>query len=618
MILRSVRVRKYKSVVDSGPIPVEDGVTCLVGKNESGKTAILEALYKLNPVESGHRTTFDELFDYPRRLRSKEKKQIPTVRPVEASFELGDDDVQAIEAHLGTGSITDRQVVVAKTYENETVWTLELDEAAAVRHIVEAKKLDASLTDGVSTVAALRDRLADALDEDEPGALGELHESLDGFDVEARAREILTDRLPEFIYFSRYNELPGRVSLNRLSQSPSTLKSDERTALSLLTLAGVGPDEFGATEYEARRAALETASAQISDEVFEYWSQNKQLRVLFDIDSKGGDLPTEAPPVLVVRIENDRHRVSLNFSERSAGFVWFFSFLAFFSEFEGREQPLVLLLDEPGLNLHASAQADLLRFINERLAPGHQVIYTTHSPFLIDARAFDRVRTVEDVDGEGTKVSADVLGTGRDTLFPLQGALGYELAQTLFVGADNLVVEGPSDYVYLSALSDHLRSLGREGLDPRWTVVPAGGLDKIPTFIALLGAHLAVTVVLDVAAGGNQKVDRLVKRGLLAADRLVPLTEITGGAEADIEDLFAPDLYLDLLRETGVTDGDLAGLTPNGRMVKRVEAALGRRFDHYAPAALLLRRQTEWLPRLDDSTLDRFESLFQRVNNTLA
>ena len=615
MILRSVRVRKYKSIVDSGPVPVEGGVTCLVGKNESGKTAVLEALYKLNPIESGHRATFDELYDYPRRLRSKEKKLIPTVQPIEATFELDDDDVQAVEGRLGRGLITDRQVTVAKTYENETSWTIGLDEAAAVRHIVEAKKLDGSLTDGVSTVAALRDRLADALDEDEPGALGELHESLVGFDIEARVRGTLTGRLPQFLYFSRYDELPGKVSLPSLRGSSADLGRGERTALSLLKLAGAEPDEFESTENEAKIAALETASAQISDEVFEYWSQNDRLRVQFQIHAQGNGL---AGPILDVRIWNDRHQTSLNFSERSAGFVWFFSFLAFFSEFEGQERPLVLLLDEPGLNLHASAQADLLRFIDERLAPGHQVVYSTHSPFLVDPKAFDRVRTVEDVDGEGTKVSADVLGTGRDTLFPLQGALGYELAQTLFVGADNLVVEGPSDFVYLTAVSDHLRSLGREGLDPRWTIVPAGGLDKIPTFVALLGAHLAVTVVLDVAAGGNQKVDRLVKRGLLAADRLVPLTEVTGGTEADIEDLFDPDVYLDLLAAAGVVEGDLSGLTPNGRIVKRIEAALGRRYDHYAPAALLLRQQAKWLPKLGDDTLDRFESLFRRVNATLS
>ena len=114
---------------------------------------------------------------------------------------------------------------------------------------------------------------------------------------------------------------------------------------------------------------------------------------------------------------------------------------------------MVLLLDEPGLSLHGRAQADLLRFFEEKLAPHHQIVYSTHSPFMVPASAFDRVRIVEDkveVRGQrriplGTKVREDVLELDPDTLFPLQGALGYEITQSLFVGKHTLLVEGPSD-----------------------------------------------------------------------------------------------------------------------------------------------------------------------------
>ena len=102
--------------------------------------------------------------------------------------------------------------------------------------------------------------------------------------------------------------------------------------------------------------------------------------------------------------------MSVPFDERSRGFVWFFSFLAYFNKLEGSEEnDLILLLDEPGLSLHGVAQGDLLRLIEERLAPNHQVIYTTHSPFMVEPKALNRVRTVVDVDEVGTKISADVL-----------------------------------------------------------------------------------------------------------------------------------------------------------------------------------------------------------------
>lgn len=102
---------------------------------------------------------------------------------------------------------------------------------------------------------------------------------------------------------------------------------------------------------------------------------------------------------------------------------------------------IVILLDEPGLTLHGKAQADLLRYIEEELLPKHQVIFTTHSPFLVPSDRLSDVRIVEDVlifkqgrsrpEVKGTKVSEDVLSKDKDTLFPLQGALGYDLCQSL-------------------------------------------------------------------------------------------------------------------------------------------------------------------------------------------
>jgi hypothetical protein len=120
---------------------------------------------------------------------------------------------------------------------------------------------------------------------------------------------------------------------------------------------------------------------------------------------------------------------------------------------------------------------------------------------MVGATKLDRVRMVEDIDGKGTTVSEDVLSTNRDTVFPLQAALGYELAQSLFVGPNNIVVEGPADYLYFKIISGQLKEKGRVPLDSKWVIVPVGGLDKIPTFVALLGAQLNVAVVMDVAAG---------------------------------------------------------------------------------------------------------------------
>jgi len=445
--------------------------------------------------------------------------------------------------------------------------------------------IDSKLAEGAETLDAAADMLAAT-----GGVPEETIVELRNLDIRQTIVGLFQERLPKFFYFDEYSELPGRISIPHLQRmaGEGNLNAGQTTAQSLLHLAGVEDGaEFTRDVYEERKAALEAASSMISQEVFEYWSQNKNLRVSFDIDwpPDGADPEDDRQrPVLEVRIENLRHFITLNFSERSAGFQWFFSFLAAFSEFRDKEG-VVLLLDEPALGLHATAQADLLRYIEERLAPDHQVVYTTHSPFLIDARKLDRARTVEDRDEEGTKVEEDVLKTSPETVFPLQAALGYELAQSLFVAPDNLAVEGPSDYVYLQVMGDRLNSLGRVGLDPRWSIVPVGGVDKLPTFIALLGVNLNVAVVLDGAAGGSQKINSMINRGIINAASVIPLATITGGTEADIEDMFDEAWYLALVRDSGAGQVTKAKLKVGTRLVPRIENLIGK-YDHYRPATL--------------------------------
>ncbi len=614
MVLKSYRVTDFKSVTDSNPISVDDDVTALVGKNESGKTACLEALYRLNPVPTGHPEDFDPLRDFPRPRLSEEEK-VGDIQAIEATFSLQQGDIEAVAAKVGEGVLLSKELRVTKNYNNFRRFFFDTDESKAIPHFLGQHEIDPSLVTGAETMGAAVTKL-----EQTGGVADETLEELRNVNVRKQARLALQARLPKFFYFDEYSELPGRVSIPHLqSTEEAELDASHATALALLRLAKVETEEFTREVYEERRASLEAASSLISKEVFEFWSQNKNLRVTFDIDwpTEGEENPADEnqKPVLEIRIENLRYYVSLNFAERSAGFQWFFSFLAAFSQFRNREG-IVLLLDEPALGLHATAQADLLRYFEERLAPDHQVIYTTHSPFMIDPTKLERARTVEDREDEGTKVDADVLKTTPETVFPLQAALGYELAQSLFIAPDNLAVEGPSDFVYLQTLSAKLFELGREGLDPRWSIVPVGGVDKLPTFIALLRVQLNVAVVLDGAAGGSQKINSMIERGLINANSVVPLARITGGKEADIEDMFDEAWYLSLVKASGVGSITKSKLGAGHRLVPRIEAVLGI-YDHFKPARHLL-EHPDLVEKLSDETLDRFEALFKKLNELLS
>lgn len=619
MRLTGARVQNFKSVYDSSLIEIDPGVTALVGKNESGKTAVLQAMYRFKPLPSGHPTNFEELRDYPRRFRSRDRAKIPNVEPIGLAFELEQADKDAFEEEFGAATLAVDTITVDRRYGSNKLWFSKVShEVELIREQIAASGLSMEKYLKSSYESTLQ-----ALETSSAASAVELGKKLREDDLPGVARAFLSKRLPRFQYFDEYNILPGSVSIRRLqTEDEDDLEADERTALSLLRLAGVDHAEFSETEYESRKAALEAAANQLTDELFEYWTQNADLSVELDIEFRPVEptpaIPTPAPePWLQIRVRNSRHRVTLNMAERSKGFIWFFSFLAAFSEYAD-EARRVILLDEPGLNLHAKAQNDLLRFIDDRLAPNHQVVYSTHSLFMIDPTKLDQCRTVEDIGDNGTVVSRDVWAARPDTVFPLLGALGVDMTQTLIIGADQLLLEGPADVAYLSVMSDLLRREGGQGLDPRWTLTPVGGIDKLPTFIALLGgSDLNLTVLMDGASGGNQKLTNLVERGLLDKNRLIPITDITGTNEADIEDLFDPAWYLTLLKNSGVGSISKSKLR-GGRIVKQVEAILGSKYDHYQPASYLLRDASDRAASLDADSKQRFQILIDRINSLLS
>lgn len=633
MQLARFRVRKFRNIIDSGAIDVDQSVTCLVGMNESGKTAVLSALYRLNPVDGG---SFQEKHDYPRWLLAKDRKDqlIDSTVPIEATFTLDDSDVALLEDALGPDVVTCAEITVSRRYNSDgTQWTIPRNTRQAVENLVDRagirkKSLEhfkgVKDLDGIEVVCARlaadeTDTQAEKTAEEVESIRAEL--SKIGGDTAWRvAVDLLKPRLPKFFYFSEYSGLEGRIDVAALdTEDEQTASSADQTAKALLRLASTTPGELGEDDYEDRKAELETVGHELTEQVFEYWKQNENLRVQFDIDRQIEQLPdgrhTVKKTYLDIRVEDTRHRFTNNFGQRSSGFRWFFSFLAAFTEFESRKEPVVVLLDEPGLTLHARAQGDLLRFINERLASAVQVLYTTHSPFLVETDRLDRVRIVEDGGPKtGATVTQEALTVGESSIFPLQAALGYDIAQHLFIGQTNLLVEGPSDFVYLDAVSRLLRDAGRTALDERWRVLPAGGAANIPAFVALMGQNLDVTVLIDSGTEGADRLDKAVDAARLQRNRIVQISEITGRRYSDVEDLFEVDEYLELFNKAFGTSISSDDLGHGDRIVKRLTDVHGA-YDHYKPAEVML-RQPEPGERLSATTLARFEELFERINRT--
>lgn len=644
MFLHSVRIQNYKCIEDTGVFSLEQ-VTCLVGKNESGKSAILEALYKFNPVvvDDNH---FNDVIEYPRRRWSayREKRATDPDIVLETEWKLDDSDQEVVSKILGKRAMSGKRVTIIKDYANTLKWRIPYDEKNILKYVLDNSNLyieEVEALKGISTIEDLFAYLESKSNRSERENLF-LQSLLNKFPEKTAFSgciKILQERLPRFVYFPNYERMRGKVSLNDLAnrKNQNQLNLSDRIFLALLDLVGTSIDEIqeiGTLEH--LYAELEAVSNRITETIFHYWSQNRHLEVEFRLDQAR---PEDPPPfnqghIFQTRIRNSRHRVTVNFEERSTGFIWFFSFLVWFSQLQKYYgQNLILLLDEPGLSLHGKAQQDLLRYFREQLAPYYQVIYTTHSPFMIDPEALLSVRIVEDVvtsSGEilGTKVREDVFATEAETVFPLQAALGYDITQTLFVGKNVVLVEGPSDLLYLKWFSSELQRNNRESLDRRWVITPCGGIDKVAPFVALFGGSgINMAVVADFHSGLKGKIKNLTKLYRLMGVFTVNL--YSGQPEADIEDVIGREFYFELVNHCYGLSGEYT-LDPKKepqdlRVVKEVEEYFRTlppdvpEFDHYTPAAYLVEnseRLRNELPGMNGA-LDRFEQLFKDLNKLL-
>src|SRR5204863_3102382 len=252
-------------------------------------------------------------------------------------------------------------------------------------------------------------------------------------------------------------------------------------------------------QLDRRAYQLNAASVRLTDELRRVWmpdakrAEADRLRIVAD------------GQYLKVVVEDDLG-VEIELDQRSEGFQWLVSFFAvFFAESADKHKNAVLLLDEPGLSLHGLKQQEFRSTIS-RLAQTNQLIYTTHSPFLVGPDELDLVRVVEMTDrNEGTKVRTNVTAQDPAALLPLQESLGYDLAQTLFSQQRNLLLESLSDFWYIESVSQLLRDAGIVDLNQRIELVPTNGAAKVAYFATILHAKkLKVAALLDSDTNGDR------------------------------------------------------------------------------------------------------------------
>ena len=402
------------------------------------------------------------------------------------------------------------------------------------------------------------------------------HNKVSQPEVESRVKKWVLEHLPAFIYFEDYGRLRTRIHLpdfiSRLNTPPASPedRSLHRTQVALFEWTKLDASELSrlgqpkqpneTQEAVDRRKAersrlLESASYKATGDWITWWDPRTTVHQL-DITADGDDLE--------LRVSDNVNPWKIPFGERARGFQWFFSFyLTFLVESGKAHQGAILLLDEPGLHLHITQQLKLLNFF-QRVAMKNQIIYSSHSPFMIDPDRVHNVRTVylkpkEKNDpksraytrvAEGTEPEGD-----RETILPMQAAGAYLLAQTVFLGKRTLIVEGVSDYQLLKTLSGSVRDRGVE-LHEDTVIVWAGGTSHLMPLASIMAAREQMgpnrlVILLDSDQAGLDKANKLLKLFLERSDNVLLLGTILGIRQVQIEDIPEPSELLEALRRRG-------------------------------------------------------------------
>ena len=672
MKLIKARIQNYRSIKDTGEFDIEELKTIMVGPNEAGKTVILQALQKLNRPDGVD--GFDEIRDYPRSLYNDittGKVKAEDVEVVRGYFILDDEDKKVVpkEFHECTYVLyrklnNEGRYFLLNAPNKKNFADIKNDLSRLSSHIdkeflkdednsdktkpsVSLKRITDDLSDtstlSEDTISKLNKWLEEnypLVDEDntkEENRYEKLTEEIK-FNLEfEKTEKLISSRKPVFVLFNNFFKVKPLIHLEHLADRvEGQLLDDDKYYdygnLCLLKLLGFSPrdlsnigktaspnknDSDALKEYrdtlDKRSYQLDAASIRLTKEIKAIWNPNpnRPEAEKINISADGQYLKVSVEDDIGVKIELD---------QRSEGFQWLVSFyVVFFAEAMDKHKNAILLLDEPGMSLHGLKQRDF-RTTLSKLSEENQTIYTTHSPFLVGSDELDLVRVVELKDREeGTKVHTTISSSDPAGLLPLQEALGYDLAQSLFSQTKNLVLEGLTDYWYVEATSAILREDKVVNLDNKIALVFANSAGKVVYYATILHAHnLKIAALLDSDAAGDQAAQQENLVHTLGNKSILRTKDFCSNvAKPEIEDLLRETLIEIVKSEYSKDCKSISDSQPT-RPIVDIFAQEVPNFSKYKLAKAFLR----WCKENDSSKLtseeiENWTKLINQINKAL-
>jgi len=587
--IEKIRIQNFQCINGPEEVEINDNVICLIGKNERGKTTFLRALESFNLDYKYDEDDISSYSDVKGKLDSGEIEPEAIVM-VTMWFEITDDDKEKLqEIHEAIAKI--KHLKVTKYFDNHyTVESTELKIEELKKQTIEpiqkeikteidnlSKKIsihiqrhapfannkakydqyieefisinftelsegdiNKKLDDFYNNLRGLPDKDT-PIDEDIKNTVeslekikGRLIEELKENNTEGRILKLM----PSFIYFDDIDIL--KQDTFNIDDFLSN-KLNYKTFDNLLKLVGLNAEELKAKTPFRQRIDTKKASRKITGEINDFWKQGEyEVEVTYNT------------PNFIILIEDETKTEPTPPSKRSKGFQWFLSFYINFMEGSKSEfKNTILLLDDPGVYLHAEGQKNLLDTL-EKLKENNQIVYATHSPFLIDKNHLDRIKILEK-GNKGTVIKKKFYESEFDALAPIRASIGATIGDSLFTNKKNIIVEGFSDYLILEAVSNYFKRNKKEFLDfSKIAIIPVGGADKFPYFTLLLEKeNFRFIDVLDYDFQGIKVAKELKENYNIKENMVIMLNECVSdkmkgggrGRDIEIEDLIDENFY---------------------------------------------------------------------------
>jgi predicted ATP-dependent endonuclease of OLD family len=603
MRIKTLRIQNFRSIRDSGTIEFEKDITSFIGKNESGKTNILKCIELFNTDKKFDLTK--DLCRYNQKMKreiNKDKIKTSDIEIIRINFDIEEKDKDTTLDTFGE-KVKLKEIAIYKNLDNSYGFEIpqlkeKLDSLGAHIHdtlflarnkigefnekvqsntifkdlnqdlVKQFKTQTSQFSKGEWKIEGVDKQFSQFIDftsqfkdlinsnkelEELSNVVTQLFEKLikllDGKNSLSSTTEAIKNLIPPIVYINRFDDrIEDEMPANNLITTPDKYK----TLINLCKLVGFDYESLATMENQERIEHQDECNTKIKGLVTDEW-KHEEIEVAINVQKED----------IIINVKDPTHKYSRP-SERSDGFRWYFSFyINLNAETKDKLKDAIILIDEPSLYLHATGQDDVYRTL-KKLSNDNQIIFTTHSPFLIKQEDITKIRLVERLEKNvGTKIKKRFYESkNTDSLAPIRAAIGLSLGDMMFFSRNNVIVEGINDFYFLRGTSNYLKNNDKDGFIDNLAVVPVGGVDKIPIFTPFVeNEKFNYIVVLDSDKKGKAVYENM-KEYLEDSKKLISIKQFvkTEKKQIDIEDLFSLDFYInnvnesyeDLFKENGI------------------------------------------------------------------